>query len=531
MVAAPRRPRSPLFVALLALALLATDLAAPAVARAQDQVIPPGREGVARDLIADVGWMTPLEGGLQFTSIALDETTVRYTLARLPDGHPVGALVLAPRATALPFEPTSASFVLRTVRDAADPHADRALAAAAASVVARDQGGFYVALGSAVLRPGSDRPPLVPWWLWVVGACLAAAAAARALYVRRDQMHLQVRITHALPACIQLTLFGYWSLYWPPMGDQALSILVQLAYAIVLDMVLSFAVHKRWAIGFAPFPVVLSTNLFAQFSLGGVHFSLVIITLALLSKALLRRKGGGHIFNPSAFGLALFGLVNTFFPALGSGDYSHEFGATPNMTELIILLGLIVQLRVPVVLATLSAALVLVGFEHYEVRTFVPIFAPVALVLVLLITDPATLPRTNPGRVVFGVFVGLGMAAFDLWFEVHDLTDFWTKVTILPVANALSPLFDRLGQHLDRVTLGVLQPRFNRVHVALWVALAVFLLVDGKADYIDHFWQAREAMPFVQLDAAGRASCAVNPLYCEPFTLLQEARVWLSGTP
>src|SRR5262249_25467609 len=65
---------------------------------------------------------------------------------------------------------------------------------------------------------------------------------------------------------VQLTMhsciYAYWGWYWHEVYRYAPLILSQIIFAYSLDMLLSWWRRKQWVVGFGPFPIVLSTNLF-----------------------------------------------------------------------------------------------------------------------------------------------------------------------------------------------------------------------------------------------------------------------------
>ena len=87
---------------------------------------------------------------------------------------------------------------------------------------------------------------------------------------------------------------------------------------------------SRYALGFGPFPIVFSTNLFLWFKDDWFLLQFVLIAVGFLGKAFVRWERDGkrvHIFNPSAFTLALFSLVllvtGTTDIDVGAGDQHH----------------------------------------------------------------------------------------------------------------------------------------------------------------------------------------------------------------
>ena len=106
----------------------------------------------------------------------------------------------------------------------------------------------------------------------------------------------------------------------------------------------------HYALGFGPFPVVFSINLFLWFRLDWFHWQLAMIAAGFLAKELIRWKRDGrlaHIFNPSSFPLAVASLL-----LLMTGTSGITYGAflantqsdPPNMYLLIFLVSLPGQL-------------------------------------------------------------------------------------------------------------------------------------------------------------------------------------------
>ena len=115
------------------------------------------------------------------------------------------------------------------------------------------------------------------------------------------------------------------------------------------------------ALGFGPFPIIFSTNLFMWFMDDWFIFQFLMIATGALAKEFIQWDRAGrkcHIFNPSAFGLALFSLG-----LLVTGTSRYTWGleiattlARPHFIYLeIFLVGLIVQGFFGVTLVTLSA--------------------------------------------------------------------------------------------------------------------------------------------------------------------------------
>jgi hypothetical protein len=147
-----------------------------------------------------------------------------------------------------------------------------------------------------------------------------------------------------------------------------------------------------------------------------------------------------------------------------------------------------VQALFSVTLVTLSAAGALLVLNlaytgstglYYFVDSTIPI--AVFLGLHLLVTDPATSPRSGFGKVLFGAMYGA------LVFWLYDLLGrfgmptFYDKLLCVPPLNLLVPPLDRLGAALQ-ARLPHLQwsPRqLNFAHMGVWVALCAFMFTGG----------------------------------------------------
>jgi hypothetical protein len=347
-----------------------------------------------------------------FGNPEIDGTTVRLRLLQRGTTTSSGALLLRPltlnpgatirsHSFAINKELTapygSAEYVQPTSDAMLEIHAR--LDQGAESIVQRDKGGFY-RTPPPEIRVQDNKVPSVPeeplypffWLVLSMAALLGVAIVAMRTWVGSVRVGLKMKVTHILPSTLQLTIFAYWSAYWSGVSALILSIAIQLLYAILLEAALGLLLRRKWEVGLGVFPIVLSTNLFVQFPLQDTLITLVMLTLALVSKVLIQ-SNGKHIFNPSAFGVGVVGLVNVLWPEMGQGDHSWNFGAAPNMTEVVLLVAIIVQLRLPIVLISISAFLGLTLLTLWDLGTVRPTWAPMFLVITLLVTDPPPFRR------------------------------------------------------------------------------------------------------------------------------------------
>ncbi len=365
-----------------------------------------------------------------------------------------------------------------------------------------------------------------------VALALAALLRARARRGDTPVLSAQLKLTHLLPTLIQLLIYAYWGLYWRALPAFLPLIALQLVFAFALDALLALVRHGRWTLRLGPAPIVLSANLIVLFGVASWPLSLAVVAVALLSRDLLRIRGR-HVFNPSAFGVAVVGVANLLVPALGYSDRAHEFDLPPHMTEVVVLLALVVQVRLPVVLVTLGAAGALWLLQTAGLHVFSPTWAPVTLILLLFLTDPATTPRTQGGRLLFGLLAGTLMGLIGHGLEALGYSDFYAKVLALPFTNVATPWLDRAARRLARALPAfdrAVGRRWNRAHVAAWLLfVGATLSPQDRADRLqrggtaDHHRENRSAF---LTPAGGPFRCEANPLYCRPWRLDLELRCW-----
>src|SRR5262249_28596163 len=123
-----------------------------------------------------------------------------------------------------------------------------------------------------------------------------------------------------------------------------------------------------YTLGFAPFPVIVSINLFLWFKPDWFYLQFAIVALGLVAKETIRWNKEGrraHIFNPSSFPLAVFSVV---LLALGKTNitWGQEIATTqfypPQMYLWIFAIGLPGQFLFGVTTMTMSAVLATYGF-------------------------------------------------------------------------------------------------------------------------------------------------------------------------
>ena len=359
----------------------------------------------------------------------------------------------------------------------------------------------FVLLGFVLFPPVRDNPKLVWTFTGLAGALFAWELILWAVGRSRGQafaiQFFPVR-SHWVQACVQFGIMLYWGWFWPNVYPELPLILSQLIFVYVLEALLTWSRGRTWRLGFGPMPIVVSTNLLLWFKHDYYIYQYLMLATGTVAKQFITWNRDGkqtHIFNPSAFGQFLFALV-----LIGTGtteDYTWgkeiaRFFDVPHMLIVIFLGGLVVQYLFHVTLMTVAATVTLVLFSIvYTKITGVYFFvniniaAPIFLGLHLLVTDPATSPRTSLGRIIFGVLYGLGYAILFRVLDIYGVPLFWDKLLPVPILNLCVPMIDRAMRSgfigsINRTWETALPPkRLNLLHMTCWAAFFITLEVTG----------------------------------------------------
>jgi len=366
--------------------------------------------------------------------------------------------------------------------------------------------------------------------LWAAAALLVLWNLGLVLMARRSDpggmpvVESSLRPQHYIQAICQLAVFAYWGWYWRPVYDTAALIGAQLAFAYGFGMLLTWSRGGRYRLGFGPFPIIFSINLFLWFRDDWFYLQFLMIAVGFVGKELIqwRREGRRvHVFNPSALALGLFSLV---LIATGATEltWGQEIASTlslaPRIYLFLFLVGLVVMYFFSITLIAAFAAAVLFGLSAaYSAWAGVPYFvdseipAAVFLGLHLLVTDPSTSPRTPLGKAMFGALYGFGVFALYAVLGAAGAPTFYDKLLCVPLLNLSVRAIDHLVRQLDArgfVVPGVggeaaLLPRarwwsparLNLAHIAVWVAFFGLMAGTGRTDAR----HAGDSVPFWEL--------------------------------
>jgi hypothetical protein len=356
------------------------------------------------------------------------------------------------------------------------------------------------------------------WSVAGAAAVLAVWAAILAITARRHGRTLTLEFApkpqHYLQACLQTAIFAYWGWYWRQVYEVAYLIIAQLLFAYAFDMLLTWSRRDHYTLGFLPFPIVFSTNLFLWFKPDWFYFQFMMIALGFAAKEFIRWNKDGrdtHIFNPSSFSLMVFSLALIFTGTTGL-TWGKEIAITqfypPHMYLFIFLVGLPAQYLFGVTTMTMSAVLTtyLFGLAYYGATGtyfFFDSYIPISVFfgMHLLFTDPSTAPRTELGRVIFGAFYGLGNVALYGLLHNTGTPEFYDKLLPVPILNVSIQLIDRIArseqfQWLDpsRIARSLAGRRRNLAYMAVWaLVFATMSAMQGVGDkhpgQFVPFWQ------------------------------------------
>jgi hypothetical protein len=343
-----------------------------------------------------------------------------------------------------------------------------------------------------------------------------------AALLRRGRVALDVRLPHVVPVAIQLSIYLYWSIYWPGVAEHAPSIVLQIALAYAVEAWLSFLRFGAWRVGLGPLPVVLSANLFAWFDPLG---SIIVVCVAMGSKTLLRYRGR-HLFNPSAAGLVAGGLYLWLSPGSTWDGLFHTQNLAPNLVEVVLALSVVPLLRFGLGLIPLGGVMAML---------LLPLSGPsvtqpgMIIALALFASDPATTPKTQPGRLLYGLFVGTAVLVASTLLSSHGHPDDFAKVLPVPIANVLAPAFDTLVERYRwLVPSRLLAPRWNVAFVALWLLIVLGRHVGYKPAQFEAALHWTYGTPLVVRDGDDIPRCANNPIFCHAFSFAGELEAWSS---
>ena len=356
---------------------------------------------------------------------------------------------------------------------------------------------FTLLFLSFALLPAARENTKVLWSFGCAGAVLlvwnAVLLAAALRSGRTFTLEVVPRKQHYLQACAHLSILAYWGWYWREVYSFAGFIAAQLIFAYAFLSLLTWSRGDTFELGFGPFPIIFSMNLFLWFKLDWYYLQLLMVAVGFAGKEFIKWNKDGrrtHIFNPSAFTLTIFSL---YLILTGASDIT--WGVLIQSTQFyppyiylwIFLVTLPAQYLWGVVTMTLSAAatvylggLLYLGLTGNEIFVGSYIGIAVFLSMHLLFTDPSTSPRTELGRMIFGMLYGLSVMALLKLLEYNGTPAFYDKLLAVPILNLMIQVIDRAVRspalkRFDPSALGRgLTPRQrNLAYLAVWTVFFI----------------------------------------------------------
>ena len=380
-----------------------------------------------------------------------------------------------------------------------------------------------------------EARPLVRTSIVAVALVLLAWSVLLFGVLRRRQkvaLEIVMRRQHYLQACLQGSLILYWGFYWPEVFHAAPLIAAQLLFAYAFDSLLAWTHRRTWAFGFGPFPVIFSITLFFWFRDDWFYLQFGLVALGFLAKEFLRWTRDGidtHIFNPSSFPLA---VVSVFLLLFNATDMTWGFQVAltefypPQMYLAIFLIGLPGQFLFGVTPMTMAAIVTtfLCSAVYYAatgIFFFSDSHVPIAVFLgmTLLFTDPATSPRTDVGRVLYGVLYGLTtVVLYDLLLR-FGMPGFYDKLLQVPLLNLSVKLLDRLA---PAPLLSLVPPRRYLAYMGVW---AVAFGAMSATGYLGDSHPG-QFLPFWQQACAANTRTACEDLYFQQDGYCEDGSAW-----
>lgn len=331
---------------------------------------------------------------------------------------------------------------------------------------------------------------------------------------RQLAIEISLRPQHYLQAIAHCSIFVYWAIYWPPIQDAAPLIAAQIVFAYGFDLLLSWTRNHKFVLGFGPFPIIFSTNLFLRFRDDWFYWQFAMIAVGFLAKELIRWNRDGrrvHIFNPSSFPLAVFSLA-LIATHTSQITWAEEIATLlilpPHIYLFIFLVALPGQFLFGVTSMTLPAVLTTYAFSVLYLKLtgtyfFFDANVPIAVFLGmhLLFTDPSTAPKSELGRILFGVCYGLTVVVLYAGLGAFGAPTYYDKLLQVPIMNLLVKSFDRAGRAVSWSWLtpaggaAMMASRGRRAaYVTMWI-IAFGLMTSARGLVNEHpgqmipFWE------------------------------------------
>lgn len=118
------------------------------------------------------------------------------------------------------------------------------------------------------------------------------------------------------------------------------------------------------------------------------------------------------------------------------------------------------------------------------------------------------------------------MVVSDEMFAQLHLADDFAKVLPLPFINLAVRPIDAMVRILPQWFGWLLRPALNTIHIAAFLATAVWVLALEKPYTFKPHDQWVNNTPILQQESDGSIQCRTNPAFCVPFGFGYEVLAW-----
>jgi hypothetical protein len=264
---------------------------------------------------------------------------------------------------------------------------------------------------------------------------------------------------------VQISIYTYWGQFNLAAITRLPLVFHQICFGYLFVFLLSHFSGKKFKLSFSPAAAILSANLFVWFA-SQIYFShYALIMVAMTAKTFITRSVNGeerHIFNPSGFASNIAAVIISLITvgAIQNNIYASQMGANflwlPNFDTFVFFASCVSLWAPNMYLVPIACITTMTLFElwshHYYGMSFTTETprGSILLGITLLITDPATAPRSKTGQFLYGVgyafsiFISFIIIAFFSWQM------YFVKVFFLIPLNLLSYKIDLVGMWVEK---------------------------------------------------------------------------------
>jgi hypothetical protein len=293
----------------------------------------------------------------------------------------------------------------------------------------------------------------------------------------------------------QLSIFFYWGMYNAAAINRLPLVVHQVVFGYIFLFILNCIMGAKFKISFSPAAAIFSANLFIWFSPQVYYFHYALIMIALLAKTFITRNVDGekrHIFNPSGFvsNIAAVTISMLEINYIHEYIYATQMGANylwlPNF-DLVVFSASCFSLWSPnMYLVAIGSIFSMWAAEVLSSQFFGMSFttetprASILLGIALLITDPATAPRSKMGQLLYGVGYSFSIFISFIILAYKGWQMYFVKVFFIIPLNFFAYKIDQFGKWIEDNVISRLNFKYelNRLRLlVIYICLMTFVTV------------------------------------------------------